>query len=549
VITDSNGIVAFNQAGLMNQNVPFNLRSYGYANKSQTLLPTAGGTATLTIDRQNRAERLYRVSGEEIYGDSVLVGDSVPIAEPLLNAMVSGHDSVQTAIYKGKIHWIWGDTLFSDGGFNFRSSGATSLLPDQGGLNPSLGVDLEYFETPQGYAKQMLPVNETGLVWIDGMFTARDTDGNERMLARFERRVDLETILETGLALFNDSTKTFQRFQSYSLTNPVVPQGHAFNHQINGQDYIYFSQTYVNVRVKADWASIVDNSKWEVFSPLKTGSVYNPNNPAPALDLDQNGDPIFGWKKNTTPLDYDMLENLVQRGLVQRNELPYRLQDAATGEAVRLHRSSVHWNEHRNAWIMVGTEAWGDSLLGEVWFAEAPTPEGPWVNAVKVATHDRPGSASDYTFYNPMLHPYFDQEDGRIIYFEGTYSNTFSGNPNQTPLYDYNQMMYRLDLATIPDLFPRLAGDYDDNGIVDTADYIVWRNTNGQMGVGLAADGDLNNKIDAADLEVWRANFGQSAATGSSTAADQSVAEPSSIAALVLLAGIQGLKRRRPCDW
>jgi hypothetical protein len=44
-------------------------------------------------------------------------------------------------------------------------------------------------------------------------------------------------------------------------------------------------------------------------------------------------------------------------------------------------------------------------------------------------------------------HPFFDQDGGRTIYFEGTYCNTFSGNPEQTARYDYNQVMYRLDLA------------------------------------------------------------------------------------------------------
>jgi hypothetical protein len=41
----------------------------------------------------------------------------------------------------------------------------------------------------------------------------------------------------------------------------------------------------------------------------------------------------------------------------------------------------------------------GDSLLGEVWFAEVPTPEGPWENAVKVVTHHN--GTENYTFYNP----------------------------------------------------------------------------------------------------------------------------------------------------
>ena len=41
----------------------------------------------------------------------------------------------------------------------------------------------------------------------------------------------------------------------------------------------------------------------------------------------------------------------------------------------------------------------------------------------------------------------FDQDGGRIMYFEGTYTTTFSGNDDPTPRYDYNQVMYRLDLA------------------------------------------------------------------------------------------------------
>jgi hypothetical protein len=65
---------------------------------------------------------------------------------------------------------------------------------------------------------------------------------------------------------------------------------------------------------------------------------------------------------------------------------------------------------------------------------------------VKVVTHDR------YSFYNPKQHPMFTPKNGRFIYFEGTYTNTFSGNPDVTPRYDYNQVMYRLDLAD-----PRLA--------------------------------------------------------------------------------------------
>ena len=91
--------------------------------------------------------------------------------------------------------------------------------------------------------------------------------------------------------------------------------------------------------------------------------------------------------------------------------------------------------------MLIAVEIGGESsMLGEVWFAEADTPLGPWAYARKVATHDR------YSFYNPQQHPEFAKQSGRMIFFEGTYTVSFSGNTNPTPRYDYNQVMYKLDL-------------------------------------------------------------------------------------------------------
>ena len=61
--------------------------------------------------------------------------------------------------------------------------------------------------------------------------------------------------------------------------------------------------------------------------------------------------------------------------------------------------------------------------------------------ARKIVTHDK------YSFYNPKQHPMFDADQGRTIFFEGTYTNMFSGNPDRTPRYNYNQVMYKLDLS------------------------------------------------------------------------------------------------------
>jgi hypothetical protein len=67
-----------------------------------------------------------------------------------------------------------------------------------------------------------------------------------------------------------------------------------------------------------------------------------------------------------------------------------------------------------------------------------------------------------------------------------------------------------------------LAGDYNADGVVDAADYTVWRDTLGST-TQLAADGDRNGTVDAADYVVWRDGYGSTAA---SMAASRSAAVP-----------------------
>ncbi|MFO1501096.1 MAG: hypothetical protein U1G07_22350 [Verrucomicrobiota bacterium] len=80
------------------------------------------------------------------------------------------------------------------------------------------------------------------------------------------------------------------------------------------------------------------------------------------------------------------------------------------------------------------------SAFGELWYAEAESPLGPWGKAVKVLSHE------NYTFYNPRLHPGLMKAASSILLFEGTYTDQFSGAKQPTARYDYNQVLYRLDL-------------------------------------------------------------------------------------------------------
>jgi hypothetical protein len=92
---------------------------------------------------------------------------------------------------------------------------------------------------------------------------------------------------------------------------------------------------------------------------------------------------------------------------------------------------------------------------------------------------------------------------------------------------------------------PGLPGDYNNDGSVDAADYVVWRSALGQTGADLAGDGDGSGTIDQNDYSIWRANFG---AGMSGVAAANSVPEATASMLVMLALGIVILRpgRARP---
>lgn len=73
-----------------------------------------------------------------------------------------------------------------------------------------------------------------------------------------------------------------------------------------------------------------------------------------------------------------------------------------------------------------------------------------------------------------------------------------------------------------------VTGDYNGNGVVDTADYVVWRDTFGQtvFWPGDQADGDQSGTIDQGDYEFWMQQFGANVTT---SLASTKVPEPAAI--------------------
>jgi PEP-CTERM motif len=69
--------------------------------------------------------------------------------------------------------------------------------------------------------------------------------------------------------------------------------------------------------------------------------------------------------------------------------------------------------------------------------------------------------------------------------------------------------------------------DYNHNGVVDAADYTIWRDTLGQsVSVGSGADGDHDGSITAADYNLWKNQFGYLVAGGGAGASASAAAVP-----------------------
>jgi hypothetical protein len=451
--TDSNGVISFDEPGLMDIEVFFHVESPGYEypsdgfkNRGVKLKPSHGGHATIRIKRLNIAERLYRITGQGIYRDSILIGRPVPLKEPTLDGKVMGQDTVIVAPYRGKIYWFWGDTdrpSYPLG--NFGASGATSELPGHGGLDPGTGIGLTYFVDESGFAKAMCPLPKGGLHWIESVLTVPDERGTERLVARMANVPGLARATDWHLLVFNDEKQVFENIQDWNIHENHV-SAHPFRGRVNNTNYEYIFPHY---RVPADLKSLADLNRYETFTCIAGAGKFDGKETN--LDRDGSGRVRYSWKAGADP-HYE--SELIRAGKLKPEETWHFMLDYESGKPLTRHLESVAWNEFRHRWI-----AFFADKSGEVWFAESDTPLGPWGYGRRIVTH------GDYNYYNIAYHPFFDQQGGRLAYFEGTYTAAFSDAKQKTPRYDYNQIMYRVALddprLTLPVAIYRL---HETNG-------------------------------------------------------------------------------------
>jgi hypothetical protein len=100
----------------------------------------------------------------------------------------------------------------------------------------------------------------------------------------------------------------------------------------------------------------------------------------------------------------------------------------------------------------------------------------------------------------------------------------------------------------LPPEDPETTGDYNQDGVVDGADYVVWRKTLNDAAVpaGSGADGDGDGMVDEGDYDFWLERFGETVSPASGGAA-LAVPEPMGLAQILVGFVVSGLTNRGRC--
>ncbi|HEX3601073.1 MAG TPA: hypothetical protein VHU84_13065 [Lacipirellulaceae bacterium] len=397
-VTDNAGRVAFDLPEMMGKETwlsisgdGYEVPADGYGKRGVRVLPKSGETITIEVIRTNIAKRLGRLTGAGQFGESQKLG----LESDWQEYGEVGCDSVQNAVHNGRLFWIWGDTSIASYSLGIFDSTAARTSPSPlSKFEPPLKLRFDYFTGAGGSPRGVAKMPGKGPTWIQGLVNLPDQTGTERLCAMYLKSTPPMELYETGLCVWNDKTENFEHVKTVwtksdsAQRHPTMPQGHS-------------------VIIDGD-----DGQKWALF-----------------------GDPLPVLK---CPATFEDWQDQATWKLLKPQE---NLASAVDGKPVKPASGAIARSAFRKRWVTVFMQVFGaPSGFGEVWYAEADSPFGPWGPAVKVLSH------KNYSYYNPTLHAEFSPADSPVLVFEGTHSQTFANHPAPTPRYDYNQVMYRLDL-------------------------------------------------------------------------------------------------------
>ena len=398
-ITDNAGRIAFDLPEFMGKEIWFSIVSPGYSVKRDgfgyqgvRLTPQPGKRLTIQVSRTMIAKRVGRLTGAGLFSESQQLGYETGWKE----SGITGCDSVQNALHNGELFWAWGDTNLPRYPLGrFHMTGATTSPHALARFEPPLRVVYDYFTDAAGVPRSICEMEGPGPTWLSGCVSLPDNEGMNRLVGTYVKIQPPLKAYRAGLALWDDQTQHFKHHRDVwkeTKDNPNKPENLPEGNVVlwtdaEGKRWALFGDPFPHLKCPAQFEAWSDSSTWEDLVPQKK---------VPSKSGDQQVEP---------------------------------------------HRGAIAWSPFRKRWVTIFTQTLGDSsAFGEVWYAEAESPFGPWRHAVKVLSHQ------NYTFYNPRLHPHLSAPKPNILLFEGTYSKTFSKTKTPTAKYDYNQILYRLDL-------------------------------------------------------------------------------------------------------
>lgn len=414
--TDNAGVVCLDSPELVGQEVWLSVSSHGYVRDADgfgmrgiRVKVQSGGETRLSLKRTMKAERVGRLTGSGMLAESQKLGRYQEYKE----SGVVGCDSTFLTRWKGKLFWLWGDTnLFGYPLGIYRTLGATTSLDSSDALDyetqPLLPAWL-HFRSTDGKLRPIAEIENEGPVWLGGLISLPDREGKDHLVASYVKiRGKLEAI-ESGLCEWDDDAQVFRvvrklwgqtKSENRRPESMLIPDGHPVRYKDSlGKEQLLFVNPFPQVQVAANYESWLDPTTWI----------------RPSLDFQKP------WE----------------------NGKFHKLDGEKKLEVVP-HRGDMVWSERLSKWITVFTQIGGDaSYLGEVWYAESDTPLGPWSDPIQIVTHD------NYTFYNPVIHKHALSKESPYLYFEGTYTAEFANRAEKTPRYDYNQVLYRLNLDAV----------------------------------------------------------------------------------------------------
>jgi hypothetical protein len=113
-------------------------------------------------------------------------------------------------------------------------------LPEKGGFDPSVGIDLKYFTDKSGFSRPMIAMEEPGVKWLSGIMTVRMRMGKRSWWRDMIGARDWGSDMSRGLWFTTMRRKIFEKAMALKKNEPLYPDGVPVKVSVGEEDFIIF---------------------------------------------------------------------------------------------------------------------------------------------------------------------------------------------------------------------------------------------------------------------------------------------------------------------